>query len=488
VSLLTVIPSDMQVIGAITAQSITTPLLNFSLTGLVGTIGVANGGTGQTTLPAHGVLLGNGVGAVGSAPIGNSGAVFIDQGAADPAFKTLSGDATIVSNGLVTIPGLFGTVQGLRLSFVSSASVKVDIGQARDTFNSKIITLNLPGTITVGTVGAINGNDAKTLTGTVATNNTNTTITGTGTSFLSAFGTRTCAGTIAGAATTITGTNTLFLSQFAVGDMIGTNAKGYSRITAIASNTSLTIAAAIPGGDPTGTTPLCIENVWFQAASQTVQRINTITSDTVLNLPANSSATQSGVGAQIGVLPASQSYLMVWLATGNSGTGVYVSTQRTTSYGISGYTSGARRIGALLYTGTAVMGFDQYGTANERWYQIEESSADIAAILVLNAAANTGWTSVDCSGLLPPTAVAADLCAILATGAVAGFNVFFRARNRGSSTTSRSTQAALNTLSSGIRTMVRTALDGVQQYDYVTSNTSAGNSLTNVVAGWCESL
>jgi hypothetical protein len=298
----------------------------------------------------------------------------------------------------------------------------------------------------------------------VATNNTNTTITGTGTNFLTAFGTRGAAGTIAGAATTITGTNTLFLSQFAVGDMIGTNAKGYSRITAIASNTSLTIAAAIPGGDPSGTTPNCIENVWFQAASQTVQRINTITSDTVLNLPANSSATQSGVGAQIGVLPASQSYLMVWLATGNTGTGVYVSTQRTTPYGISGYTNGTRRIGALLYTGSVVMGFDQYGTSNERWYQIEESSADIAAILVLNAAANTGWTSVDCSGLLPPTATAADLCAILATGGVAGFNVFFRARARGSSTTSRSTQAALGTLSSSMRTMVRTALDGVQQY------------------------
>src|SRR5205807_1537074 len=96
----------------------------------------------------------------------------------------------------------------------------------------------------------------KALTGTGTISNGGTTITGTSTLFLTEFTTRTCTGTIAGASTTITGTNTLFLSEFAVGDLIGTNAKGYSRITAIASDTSLTIVAAIPGGDPTGTTPV----------------------------------------------------------------------------------------------------------------------------------------------------------------------------------------------------------------------------------------
>lgn len=69
-----------------------------------GTLGVAAGGTGATTLTANAVLLGNGTSAVAFATIGTSGRLLIDQGAAsNPSFNAMSGDATITNLGALTI-------------------------------------------------------------------------------------------------------------------------------------------------------------------------------------------------------------------------------------------------------------------------------------------------------------------------------------------------------------------------------------------------
>ena len=67
-------------------------------------ISVANGGTGLGTLTAHAVVIGEGTSTPGFATIGTAGRVLIDQGvSADPSFKALSGDVTIVSTGATTI-------------------------------------------------------------------------------------------------------------------------------------------------------------------------------------------------------------------------------------------------------------------------------------------------------------------------------------------------------------------------------------------------
>jgi hypothetical protein len=72
---------------------------------------VPQGGTGFTTLPANGVLLGEGTGPVGTAPIGTVGRVLVDQGAgADPSFNVLSGDVSAVTaGGALTIGKVNGT-------------------------------------------------------------------------------------------------------------------------------------------------------------------------------------------------------------------------------------------------------------------------------------------------------------------------------------------------------------------------------------------
>jgi hypothetical protein len=339
-------------------------------------------------------------------------------------------------------------------------------------------------TINTATLG-IQGVDTKTISGTHATNSGNATVTGTSSNYLTDFGTRTGSGTIAGASTTITGTNTKFLTEFSCGDLIGTNAKGYSRITAIAADNSLTIIAAIPGGDPSGTAPVCIENAWLQVAAQTIQRINTITSNTSLALAANSSATQSGQTATIGALPALNGYLMVWIGTGGSGTGCYLSTQRTTPFGVAGYNTSVRRIGSCLYS-AGLIAFDQWGAYGERWYQYEVASG--APFTVVSNAANTGWTGFDNSPVAPPTASYLSLDVTLTTGGVAGLQAFFRKRGAGSASTTRNLSVQNSTLSATQSSMIECACDGVQFVDYVTNNTSAGNGIYVAVAGYEESL
>lgn len=61
------------------------------ISGTTGTLSVARGGTGDTTLVAHGVLIGNGTGAVAVTGTGTAGQVLTSNGASsDPTFQTLT--------------------------------------------------------------------------------------------------------------------------------------------------------------------------------------------------------------------------------------------------------------------------------------------------------------------------------------------------------------------------------------------------------------
>lgn len=86
--------------GAVTAQWND---YQFNLIG--GTAAVSQGGTGQTSLTANAVLIGEGsVTGVGFATTGISGRLLIDQGSGnDPLFKIVSGDAIIATTGAITL-------------------------------------------------------------------------------------------------------------------------------------------------------------------------------------------------------------------------------------------------------------------------------------------------------------------------------------------------------------------------------------------------
>src|SRR5947207_13050763 len=67
------------------------------------TVTVPKGGTGLTTLTAHGVLVGEGTSAIVS-KVGGSGQILVGEGSSvDPAFVTMSGDATIDGTGVLAI-------------------------------------------------------------------------------------------------------------------------------------------------------------------------------------------------------------------------------------------------------------------------------------------------------------------------------------------------------------------------------------------------
>jgi len=75
---------------------------------LIPPIPVAQGGTGQVSLVAHGVLVGEGVAQVGHVTPGGAGALLIGQSGADPSFNAMSGDATIANTGAITVSKING--------------------------------------------------------------------------------------------------------------------------------------------------------------------------------------------------------------------------------------------------------------------------------------------------------------------------------------------------------------------------------------------
>lgn len=72
-----------------------------------GTAVVAGGGTGDTTLTAHGVLLGEGTSAVAVTSAGTAGQVLMSAGAADPAYQPLTAAGTTACS--ITNPGVTPT-------------------------------------------------------------------------------------------------------------------------------------------------------------------------------------------------------------------------------------------------------------------------------------------------------------------------------------------------------------------------------------------
>lgn len=112
-------------------------------------VGVAYGGTGASTLTAHGILLGEGTSAVTPTAAMTGGQLLVGQsGTADPSPESVSGDATFASSGALTL----ATVNSNTGSFGSSSLIPV-------------ITVNGKGLITAVTTASASA-AASSLTGT----------------------------------------------------------------------------------------------------------------------------------------------------------------------------------------------------------------------------------------------------------------------------------------------------------------------------------
>jgi hypothetical protein len=83
-------------------------------TGVTGTLSVANGGTGATSLSAHGILLGEGTGAITPLSPGTSGYVLVSNGASsDPSYQPIS---------LSSPSSITGLSSGVGMSVATSSS------------------------------------------------------------------------------------------------------------------------------------------------------------------------------------------------------------------------------------------------------------------------------------------------------------------------------------------------------------------------------
>jgi hypothetical protein len=79
-------------------------LVAASLTlGWTGTLSVARGGTGAGTFTAHGIMLGEGTGALVPTAAMTDGQLLVGQTGADPLPRTVSGDVTVAASGAITL-------------------------------------------------------------------------------------------------------------------------------------------------------------------------------------------------------------------------------------------------------------------------------------------------------------------------------------------------------------------------------------------------
>ena len=382
-----------------------------------------------------------------------------------------------------------GYIYGLALKWLTGGTIQVGAGKARNSADAADITLSSAVTVDGTTTGAL-GFANKTLSGTGAYTNTGTTLTGTSTTFLTQFGTRTCTGTITGAGTTITGTGTKFLSEFSVNDLIGTNVKGYSRITAIASDTSLTIVAAIPGGSPAGTTPVCIENASITAGTQAPRQVATIVSDTSLTVSVAWTATASGQTCYTGECPLGTvtTDLFIWLLSGGSGTTATFSTQRTTPFDLTGYTTSVRRVGSFTYDATTalIVPFTAERSGSTIRY-IFSAAANTYGNRIVSSASAAAWTRVSCRPLVPATATEVMLGAFLVNPA-GNVSVNLRGSSLDGYAGLTSPHRVNAEIGGRSGAQLHLGCDGAQCIDWTLNVADANNPVTIEIGGYSEVL
>lgn len=337
-------------------------------------------------------------------------------------------------------------IYGYNMAYASTSTVTVTAGKVMT--SGGVIKITSATTVDVTSNGAASGNDAFTGPGTVATNSANAIVTGISTTFTTSFGSRAASGTSSSSGGTLTGTSSKFLTEVAIGDLIGTVSKGFFQVTAIASDTSLTLVST-PGSAFSSDSMLVIENPTIKVNAQSAVQVKTIASDTSLTTTSNSSATESGVAYIIGLfnkctVPATnQCFIYMWVGMDtSSGTAVFVSTQRTTPYGIT--YNYFRRVGSVLMAAGLVLPFENFGSNNDKTYQYE-FAANTNNSRLLSGGTSTTYVAIVASAVAPPSAKML-LLSLVTTGTVSSTTLTVRARNMvsGDSTTSRPSQSRLN--------------------------------------------
>lgn len=148
-------------------------------TDVTGTLPVANGGTGATTLGDAGVLIGNGTGAIAVTGAGTSGQVLTSNGAGvDPTFQTVSGTGDVVGPASSTDNAVtrFDSTTG---KLVQNSAVTID-DSGNIVTSGTVDGVDVSGIVTNAThTGDVTGATALTIDKTAITGKTDVTMVGT---------------------------------------------------------------------------------------------------------------------------------------------------------------------------------------------------------------------------------------------------------------------------------------------------------------------
>lgn len=125
--------------------------VDLSASAITGTLAVADGGTGATTLTDHGVLVGSGTDAVTPLAVGTNGQVLVGSTGADPVFATITDgegidttlgagtltiaceDATASNKGVATLPVLTNLLTNSQFMAMSGNGLTQGVGVGRTT-------------------------------------------------------------------------------------------------------------------------------------------------------------------------------------------------------------------------------------------------------------------------------------------------------------------------------------------------------------------
>lgn len=384
-----------------------------------------------------------------------------------------------------------GYVQGIGLLWAATDQVLVKGGTVRDKDDSIDITLVDTG-VTVGGAANPGSCDAKTSAATVTPTASSANAT-TSASILSELGMRTLSTTTfssSGTSMTVSGD---MKGTVAVNDLVGTDSTyGFARVTAVSySGTTITLAAALPGGNaPGGTALKLIENPTFGAVTAGEnKRFNTISAGgTAIVANSNFGGSPGGSQAlQLGVVVPS-CWVAVWVGSGSNGSTAFCSTQRSTPFGISSlWTSSVRRVGWVRNNSSGqVMRFHQVLGGSEPMVELRPEVSTENSV-VLSGGTATSWTEVLCTEIVPPTSRLAHVNLQVASTGGGATQLRVRPRVFGVNTTDfGNTFIHLNAASDYSNSWGLLGLDDAQALEY--KLTTATGSATISVIGYVDRL
>lgn len=366
-------------------------------------------------------------------------------------------------------------ISGLKMSYTDTSHFQVSAGACRDSTDTKDIVLSSAVAVNALGSGAA-ASDAFGGPGTASCTSAGTSFSGSSTTFLTSFGPNSTpralfSCTFTNGSATVTNAQASgsgFLGRIAVNDLIGNTTVGYRRVSAISSDTSLTTSATF--GTTSTSTGNALEAPTIQIGSNGIKPLDSITSNTAGTIVGSFSNTNSGVAYTIGYPLAASGAYYAWVGSGASGTTAYASTQRTTTYGVTGYSTNVRRIGTLTSNSVQEINpFVQTGSGNDRFYQVEIVDA-ASGTRLLSAGAATSWTRIVASGFAPPVATRLAVTLFL-YNPVGGNSLALRATGVGPA----GTHNLYTAVAAGGRcaSQVIVPIDGAGAFDYLIGSADA---------------